>query len=170
MINLSWNTQGRVALKDYRKERWRHFFFCLIPIALLIVGTIIAGAVQPIVGIGIDVVAVILLFYYRYRFLQVMVKRLHDLDMSGKILILSPIIMLLVIGAVAAFAIYSLSSASLGPVVDNWLADGSGVTSWVVIIPVVAFNGYLRYKMNREGTFGANRYGAPPGTGQANVF
>lgn len=170
MINLSWNTQGRVALKDYRKERWRHFFFCLIPIGMIIVGTIIASTVQPFVGIGIDIIAVILLFYYRYRFLQVMVKRLHDLNMSGKILILSPIIMLAVIGAVAAFAVYSMTSASLGPIVGKWLENGSPIASWAIIIPVVAFNGYLRYQMNRESTFGTNRYGAPPGTGQANVF
>ncbi len=170
MVKLSWDTQGRIALKDYRKERWRHFFYCLIPVGLFIVGTIAAVSVHPAVGIGIYAVGAILLFYYRYRFLQVMVKRLHDMNMSGKVLILSPIIMLVVLAALVVFVVYSVSSGSVGPVVDKWFGDNSGMTGLIFILPITAFNLYLRYQMNREGTYGANRYGAPPGVAQANLF
>ncbi|MFT4076036.1 MAG: DUF805 domain-containing protein [Asticcacaulis sp.] len=170
MINLSWNTQGRIALKDYRKERWRHFFFCLIPVGLFIAGTVAAVSIDPLVGAGAYIIGAIVLLYYRYRFLQVMIRRLHDVNMSGKLLIMSPVVMLIVLAFVAVFVFYSLSSASLGPTVGKWFGDSSGLAGIIIILPIVAFNLFLRYQMNREGTPGANRYGAPSGTAQANVF
>jgi uncharacterized membrane protein YhaH (DUF805 family) len=176
MIDLSWNTKGRIALPDYRKARWRHFMFCLIPVACYIAAAVIGGATlssAPTAGIsagvGLSLIGTVLLFYYRYRFLQVMIKRLHDRNMSGKLLVLSPILMILVLFA----GIFAVAAGAIGnPTLDRWLGNDShiSIATWAVIAPFLLFNLFLRFQMNRTGTPGPNKFGPPPGMSQAQVF
>ncbi len=164
MINLTWNTRGRVGLAEYNKARWRHFAFCLIPFLIFIGSGFIFTTLPLWAGISLMSVAAILLFYYRYRFMQVMVRRLHDRNMSGKLLILSPVILLIIL---AGFGI-ALFGAVAGSAVPTWLSeDSSNLWIWIFLIPSIGFNLFLRYQLSQAGTATPNRYGLPPGVNNA---
>jgi uncharacterized membrane protein YhaH (DUF805 family) len=176
MVDLSWNTNGRMALADYRKARWRHFMFCMIPVGCYLAAGVIgattlssAPTTGVTAGLGVSLLGTILLFYYRYRFLQVMVKRLHDRNISGKLLVLSPILMFLILILLIGFVAVGISGNSA---LDHWLGDSNNlpIAGWGVILPFIAFNIFLRFQMNRAGTPGPNKFGPPPGVAQAQVF
>jgi len=158
MIDLSWNTNGRTGLAEYNKARWRHFAFCLIPVALFVAGSIGVASVSPWIGGAIYAAGAVLLAYYRYRFSQVMVKRLHDRNMSGTVLLLSPIILAAIIGIGGTLAI----SAAMGDGIPHWLLDNNDTWIWFLILPSIGFNVFLRVQLSQAGTPGINRYGAPP--------
>ncbi len=162
MIDLSWNSHGRIGVAEYNKARWRHFAFCIIPIVLFVAGGVSFKSVPAWVGGTAWLVGFILLSYYRYRFFQVMVRRLHDRNMSGKILLLSPVILVAVLGFIGAVAISDLTGEGM----PQWLL-GSIDWIWVLIIPSVAFNIFLRFQLSQAGKPVANRYGPPPGAASA---
>ena len=170
MIDLSWNIQGRVSRQDYRKARWIHFAWCLIPVAIFIAtGLISQGKSLPVLGLGFTV-GFILLMYYRYRFIQLMIRRLHDTNHSGKLLLLGPVAWLALI-FMAGVAGYMFATADSAAALPAWLdPDHSPWLIFVALAPFLAFSIYLRYQLSREGTSGSNRYGPAPGARAAAVF
>ncbi len=164
MIDLSWNTRGRIGLAEYNKARWRHFAFCLIPLALIIGGSVSLTQLPPWAGVSIIGLGIIVLFYYRFRFMQVIVRRLHDRNFSGMLLIMAPIIQLTILGGILAYVF----AAAAGNSVPSWISEsGSPLWIWVVLLPVIGFNLFLRYQLSQAGTPGVNRYGPPPGINSA---
>ncbi len=167
MINLGWNTMGRIGLSDYNKARWRHFAFCLIPVGLFIAGIPAVAVAHGYLTVAMSCLAAVLLFYYRYRFLQVMVRRLHDRNMSGKFLVLSPLLM---VAALFVFVIFVGTAVVSDSTLPAWLDNNMQIVIWAIIIPFIGFNIFLRFQMSQAGTPGPNRYGPPPGMGQAQMF
>lgn len=163
MVDLTWNSRGRIGLAEYNKARWRHFAFCVIPIVLFVAGSAGLSSLPIWVGGAAWAVGLVLLIYYRFRFMQLMVRRLHDRGMSGKLILLSPLIQLTVLGGIAAFAFYTAA----GDGMPKWIVEGSDLWIWAFIIPAVVFNFFLRYQLSQGGTMGANRYGPPPGSAAA---
>ncbi|WP_443748247.1 DUF805 domain-containing protein [Asticcacaulis solisilvae] len=162
MIDLSWNSRGRIGVAEYKKARWRHFAFCIIPIALFIAGGVGFTSIPVWASSALWAVGFVLLSYYRYRFFQIMVRRLHDRNLSGKIILLSPVIILVALGAIGAVAV----SAATGTGMPQWLVDGS-TWIWVFILPSIGFNVFLRYQLSQAGKPVPNRYGPPPGAAAA---
>lgn len=160
MIDLSWDTSGRLDKASYNKERWRHFAFCLIPVVLFVLGGVAVKHLPIALTIIAWIAGFVLLSYYRYRFVQVMIRRLHDRNLSGKLLLIAPASTLLIL-AIGAPVL------ATNPALD---------TTWVPILalllfaPFIGFNIFLRYQISRDGTANINRYGPPPGTGQALIF
>ncbi|MBW8882388.1 MAG: DUF805 domain-containing protein, partial [Asticcacaulis sp.] len=110
-------------------------------------------------------VATILLFYYRFRFFQLMVKRLHDVNQSGKLLLVWPVAWLVFVGGGITLGIMAASSDGALPA---WLnVDANPWLLPVGLAPVLLFSIYLRFQLSREGTPGPNRYGPVSGAGQA---
>ncbi|MGN6423896.1 MAG: DUF805 domain-containing protein [Asticcacaulis sp.] len=166
MINLSWDTNGRIDRETYRKERWRHFAFCLIPIALFVLGGI-GAMTAPIWLCAIAWIAgFVLITYYRYRFMQVMVRRLHDRNLSGWFMLLSPLVTVLAmaVGGGWLFATFAVGA----PVrLDETTSQG---VFFAILLPTIIINIFLRFQLTRPGTNGPNKYGLPPGVGQAQIF
>jgi len=167
MINLGWNTRGRIDRATYNKERWRHFAFCLIPVALFVLGGLVATTSLVWLSVVAWVAGFILITYYRYRFIQVMVRRLHDRNMSGWLIVLSPLILALIFGAIAGYVFMDAYS-----ILPAWLSGETFMNGfgYAVIAIIVLYGIFLRFQLQRPGTPGLNKYGLPPGDGQAQVF
>ncbi len=112
-------------------------------------------------------IATVLFLYYRYRFLQVMVRRMHDRNMSGKLLILSPLLLFLFVVIGFGFIVTAAVGDAGAPA---WLSSRGGFISLAVAVPFFLFNLFLRFQLSQAGTPGPNLYGPPPGGGQARVF
>lgn len=167
MIDLSWDTHGRIDRDAYRKARWRHFAFCLIPAVLFVLGGI--GAATTLIWLSVLawIAGFVLISYYRYRFMQVMVRRLHDRNLSGWVMLLSPFVLVLALTVGGVWLFTTVANAAS----PSWLNDTTtkfGI--WIVLLPAIAINVFLRYQLTRPGTPGPNKYGLPPGVGQAQVF
>ncbi|HWU50376.1 MAG TPA: DUF805 domain-containing protein [Asticcacaulis sp.] len=166
MINLSWDISGRIDRETYRKERWRHFAFCLIPIALFVLGGI-GVTTAPIWLCAIAWIAgFVLITYYRYRFMQVMARRLHDRNLSGWVMLLSPLVIVLAMTVGGGWLFATFAGGA-----PTWL---NGTTTpgvfFAILMPAIIINIFLRFQLTRPGTPGANKYGLPPGVGQAQIF
>ncbi len=169
MIDLTWNTKGRMSVEDYRKARWRHIAFCLIPTVIYIAGAAAASVVSPVTVLAAFAIGSLLLSYYRYRFMQVMIKRLHDRGLFGWVLLLNPISVLIIVGllVVASILILQPSPSTL----TGFLSSGNDpIIVAATILPVIALSIFLRFQLSRKGVPGANRYGPPTGMSQASVF
>ncbi len=169
MIDLTWDTKGRMSVEDYRKARWRHIAFCLIPTAIYIAGAVATTVASPVTVLAAFVIGSLLLAYYRYRFMQVMIKRLHDRGLSGWVLLLNPISMLTIVGllVVASVLILQPSPSTLTSFLSR---SNDPIIVAITILPVIAVSIFLRFQLSRKGVPGANRYGPPTGMSQANVF
>jgi uncharacterized membrane protein YhaH (DUF805 family) len=168
MIDLIWNTQGRISREAYRKARWRHFAFCLIPTAIYIGAALALTSLPPAAYISAFLLATVLLTYYRYRFTQVMVRRLHDRNMSGWWLLLNPIMAYLIIAVVVIAAFLADSHGVIGKAFSD--DKHSAAIAFAVIVPALLMSLFLRYQLSKKGVPGANRYGPPTDATQANVF
>ena len=168
MIDLIWNIQGRISREAYRKARWRHFAFCLIPLAIYIGAALALTSLPPAAYVSAFVLATVLLAYYRYRFAQVMIRRLHDRNMSGWWLLMNPAIAYLAIAvAVVVIVVLNLSSGPHGGLVNK---DATSTIIFVALAPAILMSFFLRYQLSRKGVPGANRFGPPTDGSQANVF
>jgi len=168
MIDLIWNIQGRIGRDAYRKARWRHFAFCMIPVAIYIGTAMALTSLPPAAYVSAFILASVLLAYYRYRFAQVMIRRLHDRGMSGWWLLMNPAIAYLAIALAIAIVVFlNLGSGPHGVLANK---DATSGIIFVALVPALLMSFFIRYQLSKKGVPAANRFGPATDASQANVF
>ncbi len=105
-------------------------------------------------------VAIIVGVYVQYRYTQAMIRRLHDRNISGKVMIPLFLFSFIVIG----FGINALLGNDLTHIqqIVTWLNSGPGWLPPLVFVPFFAYTFFVGINMYLNGTPGPNRYGPQP--------
>ncbi len=138
---LGFKTKGlRFYGRSSRSEFWKFFLLSWVMIAASVLLTRI-----PVVGSLIQALVIIAILCCQY---SAIIRRLHDLDRSGKIIALPYLI------AIAYFV-------ALMPVHALYPEHATTITSTIAGCAMVLYL-YILYLCGNEGTPGPNRYGTDP--------
>lgn len=138
---LGFKTKGlRFYGRSSRSEFWKFFLLSWVMIAASVLLTRI-----PVVGSLIQALLIIAILCCQY---SAIIRRLHDLDRSGKIIALPYLI------AIAYFV-------ALMPVHALYPEHATTITSTIAGCAMILYL-YILYLCGNEGTQGPNRYGTDP--------
>ncbi len=170
MINLAWDTRGRIGRRAYKDATGWMSFTMLIGIvaAVLVIFNFTKSHIYITGFVAVAVMAVLL--YLQFRYAQLSIRRLHDRGLSG--LLYAPI---MVFGLVALYyagyvvvkilyaggfwsLIYNLPGL-LEPYVQVFFYKGIGLGLAVILL---MYNVFVSWNLGAEGRIGDNRYGPDP--------
>lgn len=170
MINLAWNSNGRLARRAYKDATGG---LSLSGLVILIGGAIaVLSLTKHNTYLSMAAVAAItaILLYIQYRYAQLSIRRLHDRGLPGWLYWPVMALGLAVIGSGAYVlmralydgGLFSFVSSLLGlmaPIVSVVLFKGVGLMGALALI---AYNLFIAWHLGAEGRPGDNRYGPDP--------
>ncbi len=160
VINLTWNTQGRLARRPYRRLRWTLGLLPVVPVLAVCVAVANGLPFTHPLTEALITFAILVAAYVQYRYTQAMIRRLHDRDISGKVLI--PLFLFSTI--LISFGISGALSQDFSRIeqITTWLNSGPTWRPLLVFIPFFAYTVFVGINMYLTGTSGTNRYGPQP--------
>ena len=170
MIDLAWNTRGRLSRRAYQDATGRMSFVSFVAIiaTILVIFTFTRNHIY-ITGAVAAVVMVILL-YLQYRFAQLAIRRLHDRGLSGILyfpIMAFSLVVLYYAGYTVVKILYDGGFLSLiynlpgllEPYIQVFFYKGIGFTLAVVLL---IYNVFVNWNLGAEGRSSDNRYGPAP--------
>ncbi|EGF93430.1 putative membrane protein [Asticcacaulis biprosthecium C19] len=167
MINLAWNTQGRIGRRAYKdaagKLDWMTVF------GIILASVVALTFTQHNMPLSIAAVAIIIavILYVQYRAAQLSIRRLHDRGLPGYLLWPVLLVGLGVLGfgawvlvkAMYAGEFWSFIGALfelITPFFQLVLFNGIGLTAAIVLM---LYNLFIAYNLSADGRPVDNRYG-----------
>jgi len=170
MINLAWNTHGRIGRRAYNDATGRIGFMNLLGLVIAAAAIFFLTRDNTYLAVGAVSVIMAALFYLQYRYAQLSIRRLHDRGLPGWLyfpIMLFGLITLgwggyLLLKALLTGGLFAFVSGILGlidPLVPLFFYKGIGFT---VAILLVIYHIFVSWNLGAEGKIGDNRYGPDP--------
>ncbi|ESQ75607.1 DUF805 domain-containing protein [Asticcacaulis sp. AC402] len=167
MIDLTWNTHGRIGRRAYKDTAGKLDWMTVLGIILASVVAVTFTKHNMPLSIAAVAVIIVVILYLQYRAAQLSIRRLHDRGLPGYLLWPVLLVGLGVTGFGAwvlvkamysgdflafFFALFELVTPFFQLVVFN----GIGTIAFVLL---AVYNVFVAYNLSAEGKPGDNRYG-----------